>query len=68
MVYLNNDEFGTIFHSYLKSIYNINLKVFISQTILKSQWLFSIIYDISKAFYHAIYCCVMGKKVWPLKK
>ena len=63
---MNNDEFGNTSRSYLKTIYSINIQVFISQTILKSQWLFSIIYDILKAFYHAVYC--YGKKVWPLKE
>lgn len=63
MIYLNNYEFGNISCLYLKSTYNINLKVLIPQTILKSQWLFSIIYDILEAFYHAIYCYVIGKKV-----
>lgn len=65
MVYLNNYEFGTISCLYVKSIYNTNLKVFISQTILKNQWLFSIISNVLKAFYHAIYCYVMGKKYNP---
>lgn len=62
MIYLNNYKFGSISCLYLKCIYNINLQVFISQTILKSQWLFSTIYDMLKAFYHALYCYVMGKK------
>ena len=62
MIYLKNHELGTISCLYLKSIYNINLKVLITQTIPKSSWLFSIIYDTLKAFYHAIYCYVMGKK------
>lgn len=62
MIYLKNYEFGTIACLYLKSIYNINIKVLISQTIPKSSWLFSTIYDVLKVFYHAIYCYVMGKK------
>lgn len=61
MIYLNNYEFGTVSCLYLKNIYNIHFKIFISQTILKSKWLFSIIYDKLKAFYHAIYCYVVEK-------